>query len=126
MEDQQAPTPTIRRMAPKMWDKQGLALDDRICCAEDRGQAPTLDDQKHGAEDGGQKQSLDDQKHVAEHGGLSGADDRRSETWRRRWELAGTVARRSAAAPQMEYQQAPTPEDQTGAEDEGSAGVDAR
>ena len=50
MEDQQAP---IGSMAPKMWDRQGLTLDDEKCCAEDGGQAPTLDEQKCGAEDGG-------------------------------------------------------------------------
>ena len=40
-------------MALKMWDRQGLTLDDEKCCADDAGQAPTLDDQKCGAEDEG-------------------------------------------------------------------------
>ena len=53
MDNQQAPTPTITRMAPKMWNKQGLTLDDQKHGAEDGDQqVPTSDDQMHGGEDG--------------------------------------------------------------------------
>ena len=87
MEDQQAPPPTIRRMAPKMWNQQGLTLDEQKCCAEDGGQAPTLDDQKHGAEDGGPA-AADEQKPGAEDGGPVGADARRSDAGHRKWEIS--------------------------------------
>ena len=82
-------------MAPKMCDQHGLSLDDKTCCAEYGGQAPTLGDQKCRAEGGQTGADPDDQTNGAEDGESAGADAPPAPTFRN-------------IAPKIENQQAPT------------------
>ena len=80
-----------RRSVARAEDGESAGVDAHVQkhgAEEEDQQVPMMDDQKQGAEDGYQQElTFDDQKCCDEDGGLAGADARRSEALRPRWEI---------------------------------------